>query len=169
MSESKTLEASYRKSIGSLDMRRKALESESQVLYLELTTPPEENIPPMGIDSPLVDADGYPRGDIDIYRARTLRQRFQIIQTDHKELMKQTEHLLIKLAALKVRKVPTYIADDDVDYHPIPLAATLAGIESNRSCFSQTVCSYLHLESTKRSRRKGRILEANGSQTKTKV
>jgi 26S proteasome non-ATPase regulatory subunit 9 len=106
MSETtKTLEASYRKSIGSLDMRRKALESESQALYLELTTPPEENIPPMGIDTPLVDADGYPRGDVDIYRARTLRQRFQIIQTDHKELMKQTEHLLIKLAALKVRKV----------------------------------------------------------------
>jgi hypothetical protein len=132
MSETtKTPEASYRKSIGSLDMRRKALESESQALYLELTTPPEENIPPMGIDTPLVDADGYPRGDVDIYRARTLRQRFQIIQTDHRELMKQTEHLLIKLAALKVRKVPAYLPT-------VLLMMMTAGIKSNRICVSHT-------------------------------
>ena len=99
------LEESYRKSIGSLDIQRKSLETEADAIFLELTSPPGEGIPPMGLDDPLVDKDGYPRGDIDIYRARTLRQRYHIIQNDHKELMKQTEELLYKLAALKVSTI----------------------------------------------------------------
>ena len=44
----------------------------------------------------------YDTSDIDIYRARTLRQRFHVIQTDHKELLRRIEELLTKLAALKV-------------------------------------------------------------------
>ena len=55
---------------------------------------------PIGIDSPLVDKEGYPRADIDIYRARTLRKRFKEIQTDHKTLDKQIELGLVEIAAL---------------------------------------------------------------------
>jgi hypothetical protein len=55
---------------------------------------------PIGIDTPLVDAEGYPRADIDIYRARTLRKRFKEIQTDHKILDKQIEIGLLEIAAL---------------------------------------------------------------------
>ena len=36
----------------------------------------------MGIDTPLVDVDGFPRNDVDVYRARHLRRRFKEIQTD---------------------------------------------------------------------------------------
>ena len=100
--EKDDLEKSIRKSLAGLDVQRKALETESQAIYLELTTPPAEGIKPMGVDDPLVDQDGFPRGDIDIYRARTLRQRFHVIQTDHKELLRRIEELLTKLAAIKV-------------------------------------------------------------------
>lgn len=56
--------------------------------------------PPIGIDAPLVDAEGYPRADIDVYRARTLRRRFKEIQTDHRALEKRIELGLMKIAAL---------------------------------------------------------------------
>ena len=78
------------------------------LLYMiELMTPPivspeEEPIPPMGIDTPLVDAEGYPRSDIDVYRARELRHRLCVIQTDHKSLMKEIEGELVRFSALKM-------------------------------------------------------------------
>eukprot|EP00536_Pseudo-nitzschia_multiseries_P007165 jgi/Psemu1/195003/e_gw1.165.39.1 len=55
----------------------------------------------MGLDTPLVDQDGYPRGDIDVYRARTQRNRFRILKTDHNEIERKIETLLIQLASLK--------------------------------------------------------------------
>jgi 26S proteasome non-ATPase regulatory subunit 9 len=60
------------------------MENEADAIYLELTSPPSNDIEPMGIDTPLVDPEGYPRADIDVYRARTLRNRFHVLQTDHK-------------------------------------------------------------------------------------
>lgn len=56
--------------------------------------------PPIGIDTPLVDAEGYPRADIDVYRARTQRKRFKEIQTDHKALEKKIDVGLVEIAAL---------------------------------------------------------------------
>lgn len=54
----------------------------------------------MGIDTPLVDAEGFPRNDIDVYRARTLRKRFKEVQTDHRELEKEIAAGLLEVAAL---------------------------------------------------------------------
>ena len=73
-------------------------------LPVELLTPPpsrpgEDEIEPMGIDTPLVDAEGYPRNDVDVHRARELRHRLAVIRTDHKVLMKEIEKELIKLSA----------------------------------------------------------------------
>lgn len=100
-----------RKSLASLDVQRKAMEHEADAIYLELTTPPSEGVEAMGIDTPLVDSEGYPRGDIDLYRARSLRQRFQVLRTDHKQITKKVEGMLIQLAALQVRTLsnpPTF-------------------------------------------------------------
>jgi hypothetical protein len=46
--------------------------------------------------------DGYPRDEIDIFQARTLRERLAVIRTDHKALMKDIEQGLMKISALKV-------------------------------------------------------------------
>ena len=55
----------------------------------------------MGVDTPLTDPEGYPRNDIDVYRARTLRGRLAEIQTDHKKLMKEIERNLHQLALVQ--------------------------------------------------------------------
>lgn len=84
-----------------LDLQRRTLESEAAAITDELLSPTitekdgeEVQTEPMGIDTPLVDAEGYPRNDIDIYRARDLRKRLNEIRYDHKSIMKQIERLL---------------------------------------------------------------------------
>ena len=96
-------ETSLRKLLTTLDVQKKTIESEADAILHELTNPPSEGIEPMGLDTPLVDADGYPRGDIDVYRARSQRNRFRHLQTDHKEIKVKIEGLLDELAKKKVR------------------------------------------------------------------
>lgn len=43
---------------------------------------------------PLVDAEGFPRNDIDIYQVRQARQTIICLQNDHKELMNQIQTML---------------------------------------------------------------------------
>eukprot|EP00547_Thalassionema_nitzschioides_P007234 CAMPEP_0194220900 /NCGR_PEP_ID=MMETSP0156-20130528/29488_1 /TAXON_ID=33649 /ORGANISM="Thalassionema nitzschioides, Strain L26-B" /LENGTH=304 /DNA_ID=CAMNT_0038951129 /DNA_START=40 /DNA_END=954 /DNA_ORIENTATION=- len=76
-----------------LDKKRQSLEIEAEAILLELKS---EEHGKVGMDQPLVDAEGYPRGDIDVYRVRTLRSRWNQIQTDHKEIMEQIESQLLK-------------------------------------------------------------------------
>lgn len=111
-------ETALRKSLAALDMKRKSMEHEADAIYLELTTPPDENVEPMGIDTPLVDQDGYPRGDIDVYRARTLRGRFRVLQTDHKQAERQIESMLQQLAAMKVRRTINQLQMHRPRFHP---------------------------------------------------
>ena len=96
-------ELTLRKTLASLDVQRNAIKDEADAIIAELMTPPEEGIQPMGLDTPLIDQDGYPRGDIDVYRARSQRNRFRVLKTDHKEIEGKIEVFLIQLASLKVR------------------------------------------------------------------
>mmetsp|Transcript_17264 Transcript_17264/g.25557 ORF Transcript_17264/g.25557 Transcript_17264/m.25557 type:complete len:282 (-) Transcript_17264:1091-1936(-) len=75
----------------SLDSKRKNLEEEAQAITLELMSPSGKGGAVMGVDTPLVDGDGYPRGDVDVLRARTLRSRLAVLRTDHLALMKEIE------------------------------------------------------------------------------
>ncbi|XP_072921674.1 26S proteasome non-ATPase regulatory subunit 9 [Hemitrygon akajei] len=52
-----------------------------------------------GMDEPLVDVEGYPRSDIDVYQVRTARHNIICLQNDHKALMKQIEEGLHQLHA----------------------------------------------------------------------
>lgn len=90
-----------KKSLGRLDVQRKSLEMEAEAIISELTSEPEGGGRPMGVDTPLVDQDGYPRGDVDVYRARDLRHRLAVIKTDHKGLTTQVETSLTQLAFMK--------------------------------------------------------------------
>lgn len=66
------------------------LEAEVAAIVEELTSGP--NAP--GVSGPLVDAEGFPRADIDVYRVRHQRHRFACLQTDHRAVMAQLEALL---------------------------------------------------------------------------
>ncbi len=98
-------ETMLRKTLASLDVQRKSMEHEADAIFLELTTPPSDGVDPMGLDTPLVDNEGYPRGDIDVYRARTQRNRFRVLKTDHKEIEEKISGLLLQLARLKVSEM----------------------------------------------------------------
>jgi hypothetical protein len=93
-----------REELLSLDTQKKALLSEAEAIVSELTTKQPGGGPPIGIDAPLVDYDGYPRADIDVYRARTLRKRFKEIQTDVKVIEKKIEFGLVEIAARSTEK-----------------------------------------------------------------
>ncbi|KAH8241216.1 hypothetical protein KR032_002507, partial [Drosophila birchii] len=45
----------------------------------------------VGMNGPLVDLEGFPRNDIDIYQVRQARQSIICLQNDHKELMNQIQ------------------------------------------------------------------------------
>lgn len=50
----------------------------------------------VGINGRLLDAEGYPRNDIDLYHVRELRNEHAHLQTDHQALMKEIESQLPK-------------------------------------------------------------------------
>ncbi|XP_043581791.1 26S proteasome non-ATPase regulatory subunit 9 [Bombus pyrosoma] len=54
----------------------------------------------VGMDDPLVDCEGYPRNDIDVYQVRHVRHKIICLRNDHKTLMKKIEEGLHKLHAL---------------------------------------------------------------------
>jgi 26S proteasome non-ATPase regulatory subunit 9 len=45
----------------------------------------------VGMNGALVDREGYPRNDIDVYQVRHARNRIICLQNDHKSLMKEIE------------------------------------------------------------------------------
>ncbi|TDG51451.1 hypothetical protein AWZ03_002246 [Drosophila navojoa] len=48
----------------------------------------------VGMTGPLVDSEGYPRNDIDIYQVRQARQTIICLQNDHAQLLDQIHELL---------------------------------------------------------------------------
>lgn len=100
-SSDENLVAATKQKLSTLHVQRQALESEAEAIISELTTPPAPDVKPAGIDDPLVDREGYPRGDIDVYRVRTLRGRLSEIKTDRQSILNESERLLHQLAMLQ--------------------------------------------------------------------
>lgn len=45
----------------------------------------------IGMDEPLVDSEGYPRQDIDVYQVRHTRHKIICLTNDHKDIMRKIE------------------------------------------------------------------------------
>ncbi|CAI5797126.1 26S proteasome non-ATPase regulatory subunit 9 [Podarcis lilfordi] len=58
----------------------------------------------VGMNEPLVDVEGYPRADVDVYQVRTARHNIICLQNDHKALMHQVEQALHQLHAREKEK-----------------------------------------------------------------
>jgi 26S proteasome regulatory subunit N4 len=86
--------ATDRDKLNQLISQRELLELEAEAITSELTSPGPNGERPIGIKDSLVDAEGFPRADIDVYRARNQRNRLAVINTDHKALMKEIEKLM---------------------------------------------------------------------------
>jgi 26S proteasome regulatory subunit N4 len=70
-----------------LDAQRTRLEAEIAALRSTL---------PVG---GLVDADGFPRSDVDVYSVRVAQHRLSELETDHVSLMREIELGLLELHA----------------------------------------------------------------------
>ncbi|CAB1319804.1 unnamed protein product, partial [Coregonus sp. 'balchen'] len=55
----------------------------------------------VGMEGPLVDAEGFPRADVNVYQIRTARHS---LQNDHKAIMVEIEEALHRLHALEKAK-----------------------------------------------------------------
>ncbi|XP_071502962.1 26S proteasome non-ATPase regulatory subunit 9-like [Diadema antillarum] len=64
----------------------------------------------VGMTGPLIDSEGYPRSDIDVYSVRTARHDIICLQNDHKALMKEIEEALHTLHSIErqQREAGTY-------------------------------------------------------------
>lgn len=82
--------------------QRDLLESEAAAIADDLNSPGPNGEPPAGIKSPLVDKDGFPRGDIDVYSVVAKRNRLSVINTDHKLLMKTIENEMKEIFDLQL-------------------------------------------------------------------
>ncbi|ESO93880.1 hypothetical protein LOTGIDRAFT_182313 [Lottia gigantea] len=77
-----------------LKQRREDLEKEVTELTDVLET--QKGV---GLDGPLIDNEGFPRNDIDVYSVRHARHNIICLQNDHKEVMKEIEELLYQIHA----------------------------------------------------------------------
>lgn len=87
----------FRSTLNNLSAQREALEAEADAIHSELTSPGINGEPPAGLKTPFIDAEGYPRGDIDIINVKDKRRRLAEINTDYKALMKQIEQTMVQL------------------------------------------------------------------------
>lgn len=83
-----------------LSAQRDLLEVEAEALHSELTSAGANGEPPAGLRDALVDAEGFPRGDIDIYHVKQQRLRLSSINVEHREVMKAIEDCLLTIHAL---------------------------------------------------------------------
>ncbi|XP_044052305.1 26S proteasome non-ATPase regulatory subunit 9 [Siniperca chuatsi] len=58
----------------------------------------------VGVEGPLVDEEGYPRADMNLYQIRTARHNISCLQNDHKGIMAEIEEALHKLHAREKAK-----------------------------------------------------------------
>uniref|UniRef100_A0A8C7CWC4 26S proteasome non-ATPase regulatory subunit 9 n=2 Tax=Oncorhynchus kisutch TaxID=8019 RepID=A0A8C7CWC4_ONCKI len=58
----------------------------------------------VGMEGPLVDAEGFPRADVNVYQIRTARHSISCLQNDHKAIMVEIEEALHRLHAREKAK-----------------------------------------------------------------
>ncbi|XP_031712511.1 26S proteasome non-ATPase regulatory subunit 9 [Anarrhichthys ocellatus] len=58
----------------------------------------------VGVEGVLVDAEGFPRADVNVYQIRTARHSISCLQNDHKAIMEEIEEALHRLHAREKAK-----------------------------------------------------------------
>ncbi|KAF6035491.1 PSMD9 [Bugula neritina] len=76
------------------ELSKKKEEIESQIAELNEVLSTNDNV---GMEGPLVDVEGYPRADIDVYSVRHARHQIICLTNDHKAVMKDIESKLYQI------------------------------------------------------------------------
>lgn len=88
-------------SVRRLEQKKQQIEAELDGLVEFLTSP---GMP--GLSGPLVDQEGYPRADCDVYAVRHARHRIAVLKTDYAEVCREIENALEQLHAASRVAVP---------------------------------------------------------------
>ena len=97
VSASSSSSQQLRQQLETLVAQRDLLELEADAIHSELTSPGVNGEPPAGIRGDLIDTEGFPRADIDLFNVRNKRRRLAEINTDHSAIMKNIEKLMLQL------------------------------------------------------------------------
>ncbi|XP_039524922.1 26S proteasome non-ATPase regulatory subunit 9 isoform X1 [Pimephales promelas] len=85
--------------------RKDEIEEQIKAYYDMLQTKPFLQQEGVGMDGPLVDVEGFPRADVDLYKVRSARHSISCLQNDHKAVMVEIEEALHTLhATARVRE-----------------------------------------------------------------
>ena len=103
-----------------LNVRRDDIESELGVLVEVLRS---ASCGAVGLKGALIDDEGVPRADVDLYDVRRKRHRVAVLQTDHKEAMHMLETELKALHRV-LRQIAKFGGDAALQQQPPP--ATMA-------------------------------------------
>ena len=85
----------------------------------------------------LVDDQGFPRADIDLYDVRTKRHRYVCLQTDHKNVMKNlemelkaTHRVQIEINKIQPEPEPIQMTQEDKNEKGDPSEVTVSSLQS---------------------------------------
>ncbi|XP_016086910.1 26S proteasome non-ATPase regulatory subunit 9 isoform X1 [Sinocyclocheilus grahami] len=84
----------------------------------------------IGMDAPLVDVEGFPRADVDLYKVRTARHNISCLQNDHKAIMVEIEEALHKLHATARVKPEKDVTKTEVTEPTASLPAPFALVDT---------------------------------------
>ncbi|ETV90643.1 hypothetical protein H310_14601 [Aphanomyces invadans] len=111
-----------------LDKERAAIDAEIQLIAEELTSGPN----PIGLKGPLVDEEGFPRSDIDVYTVRHKRHRFACLQNDLKWKMKEIEDVMTSIYAEQKAQQPPTLKQPNSTAKGTLSHSTVHAIEANK-------------------------------------
>jgi 26S proteasome non-ATPase regulatory subunit 9 len=93
-----------RRELLELEERKRAIVEEAEALLEVLNAPLPDGSPGVGLTGKLVDDEGFPRADVDLYQVRTLRHQLACLKTDRKALEAEIEAKLVLLHDLMQRE-----------------------------------------------------------------
>ncbi|XP_046332147.2 26S proteasome non-ATPase regulatory subunit 9-like [Haliotis rufescens] len=111
--------------------RKDDLESEIKELHSLLDSQKS-----VGTDGPLIDTEGFPRSDIDVYSVRHARHQIARLQNDHQEVMREIEEELISIHAQARQRLSSREEDMEVDKEkpeekPLEAIARIDRVDAN--------------------------------------
>jgi len=101
MSELKTYE----------DLLSRKIQIEEEICELHKILEEQGNV---GMTGNIIDNEGYPRADIDLYKVKSTRQQINRLQNDFKNLMEQMEEELVKIHSNKDVNVQVQLTSTNI-------------------------------------------------------
>jgi len=123
-----------------LEDGKRRVVAEAEALLEALDAPLPDGSPGVGLNGPLIDKEGFPRADVDLFQVRAHRQRLAVLRTDRKALEERIYASLKELHAFREANPEAAVAFDErlereertkeVPSQPLPVVAPTVASDS---------------------------------------